>query len=61
MPDDSFRYGRWLEQTFFANKPAEYLMLLLVSAVLIIVRTRSLENIHPPSLFIHIPSTPHVP
>ncbi|KAG8859033.1 hypothetical protein FRB91_008900 [Serendipita sp. 411] len=32
-----FRYGRWLEQTFFANKPAEYLMLLLVSAALIIV------------------------
>jgi hypothetical protein len=35
----SFRYGRWLEQTFFANKPAEYLMLLLVSAALIVVRS----------------------
>jgi len=32
-----FRYGRWLEETYFSNKSAEYLMLLLVSAVMILL------------------------
>ena len=37
MLSSSFRYGRWLEETYFSNRSAEYLMILLVSAAMIVV------------------------
>src|SRR5260370_26242363 len=41
----SFRYGRWLEETYCTNKPAEYLMLLLFSAAMILVCTSPLPRV----------------
>lgn len=48
-PAFSMRYSRYLEESSFANRKADYFWLLFTSAIMLLVRPSSIPR-HPPSL-----------